>query len=179
VVIAKMAGYDLGYAAGLHSGSQTISAAIGLSTDAINRVGMAPDQSKALLDSMPIAYAVTYMFGTVRSALVIAMLGPVLLRINLPAACKEYEEQQGGSAKEFGGAGSAWHRWEARAFEVLSGGRSVGMRVAEVEGLLPSERILCCAFAEPAATLKRQLQIQCSIRATSSLWWAHGKYLRS
>src|SRR6187200_2203951 len=36
VGIAKLAGYDLGYAAGLYSGSQTISAAMGLSTDAIN-----------------------------------------------------------------------------------------------------------------------------------------------
>src|ERR1700747_3644029 len=56
VVIAKMAGYDLGYAAGLYSGSQTISAAMGLSTGAINRLGLAADQVKALLDSMPIAY---------------------------------------------------------------------------------------------------------------------------
>src|SRR6516164_3782941 len=126
VVIAKMAGYDLGYAAGLYSGSQTISAAMGLSTDAINRLGLPPDQSKAMLDSMPIAYAVTYMFGTVGSALVIALLGPPLLRINLPAACKDYEETHGGGAKEFGGAGSAWHRWEARAFEVQAGRRIAG-----------------------------------------------------
>ena len=41
VAIAKVAGYDLGYAAGLYSGSQTISAAMGLSTDAINRLGLA------------------------------------------------------------------------------------------------------------------------------------------
>src|SRR5271168_3791923 len=46
VVIAKVAGYDLGYAAGLYSGSQTISAAMGLSTDAINRLGLAADQAK-------------------------------------------------------------------------------------------------------------------------------------
>jgi len=110
-VIAKMAGYNLGYAAGLYSGSQTISAAMGLSTDAINRLGLAADQAKALLDSMPIAYAVSYMFGTVGSAIVIAVLGPALLRINLPAACKDYEATLGGS-KELGGAGSAWHRWE-------------------------------------------------------------------
>ena len=141
VVIAKIAGYDLGYAAGLYSGSQTISAAMGLSTDAINRLGLPPDQSKAMLDSMPIAYAVTYMFGTVGSALVIALLGPVLLRINLPVACKDYEETHGGGAKEFGGAGSAWHRWEARAFEVQPGGRIAGLRVAEAEALLPNERI--------------------------------------
>src|SRR5262249_4750609 len=39
ILIARFAGYDLGYAAGLYSGSQTISAAMGLSTDAINRLG--------------------------------------------------------------------------------------------------------------------------------------------
>ena len=47
VAIAKIAGYDLGYAAGLYSGSQTISAAMGLSTDAINRLGLPADQAKA------------------------------------------------------------------------------------------------------------------------------------
>ena len=140
VVIAKIAGYDLGYAAGLYSGSQTISAAMGLSTDAINRLGLAADQAKALLDSMPIAYAVSYMFGTVGSAIVIAMLGPKLLRINLVAACKDYEEKQGGT-KELGGAGSAWHRWELRAFRVQPGGKAVGLRAAEAEALVPDARI--------------------------------------
>jgi putative transport protein len=140
VVIAKVAGYDLGYAAGLYSGSQTISAAMGLSTDAINRLDMAADQAKVLLDSMPIAYAVTYMFGTVGSALVIALLGPKLLGINLPAACKEYEEKQGGT-KELGGAGSAWHRWEVRAFRVKAGGKAVGLRAIEAEALVPDARV--------------------------------------
>src|SRR5215813_11797772 len=111
--IVKIVGYNLGYGAGLYSGSQTISAAMGLSTDAINRLGLPVDQAKALLDSMPVAYAVSYMFGTVGSAIVIAILGPALLRINLEAACKDYEEKQGGGgAKQHGGAGSAWHRWE-------------------------------------------------------------------
>src|SRR5213079_1914908 len=87
-VIVKLAGYDLGYSAGLYSGSQTISAAMGLSTDAINRLGLPADQSKKLLDSMPIAYAVTYMFGTMGSAIVIAIIGPKLLGIDLVAACK-------------------------------------------------------------------------------------------
>src|SRR5205814_2072333 len=51
VVTCKFAGYDVGYSAGLYSGSQTISAAMGLSTDAINRLGLPADQAKALLDS--------------------------------------------------------------------------------------------------------------------------------
>src|SRR5688500_8137748 len=87
VAVAKIAGYDLGYAAGLYSGSQTISAAMGLSTDAINRLGMTAEQAKALLDSMPVAYAVTYMFGTMGSAVVIAVVGPKLLGLNLVTAC--------------------------------------------------------------------------------------------
>ncbi len=141
VVIAKVAGYDLGYAAGLYSGSQTISAAMGLSTDAINRTGMAADQAKALIDSMPVAYAVTYMFGTMGSAIVIAVLGPKLLGINLEAACKDYEEKFGGGKKELGGAGYAWTRWAMRAYKVQPGGKVVGMRVAEAEAIVPESRL--------------------------------------
>jgi len=140
VMIVKFVGYDLGYAAGLYSGSQTISAAMGLSTDAINRLGQTAEQTKALLDSMPIAYAVTYMFGTMGSAVVIAVLGPKLLGINLEAACKDYEQKQGG-VKELGGPGTAWRRWEARAYRVAIGGRAVGLRVGEAEALVPDARV--------------------------------------
>ena len=140
VIIVKSAGYNLGFAAGLYSGSQTISAAMGLSTDAINRLGLAADEAKRLLDAMPVAYAVTYLFGTVGSAIVIALLGPALLRINLPAACKDYEDNQGGS-KELGGPGTAWRRWEVRAFRVLPGARVIGLRAIEAEALLPQARV--------------------------------------
>src|SRR3954452_13075641 len=140
VGIAKIAGYDLGYAAGLYSGSQTISAAMGLSTDAINRLGLAADQAKALIDSMPVAYAVSYMFGTMGSAVVIAVLGPKLLGINLVAACKDYEQKQGG-IKELGGPGTAWRRWEARAYRVATGGRAAGLPVMDAEALVPEARL--------------------------------------
>jgi len=140
VAVAKFVGYDLGYAAGLFAGSQTISASMGLATDAINRLGLPAEQSKALLDSMPIAYAVSYIFGTVGSAIVIALVGPPLLRINLVKACKEYEEKQGGT-KEMGGAGSAWHRWVVRAFRVQPGGKAVGLRAAEAEAMVPDARV--------------------------------------
>jgi putative transport protein len=141
-VIVKYAGYDLGYSAGFYSGSQTLSAAMGLSTDAINRAGIEPDKAKSMIDSMPVAYAVTYMFGTVGSAIVIALIGPPLFRINLPAACKDYEEKfGGGSEKDMGGAGSAWHRWGIRAFRVKPGGKVVGMRAVQAEALLPDARV--------------------------------------
>jgi putative transport protein len=113
---------------------------MGLSTDAINRLGLAGDEAKKLLDSMPVAYAVTYMFGTVGSAIVIALICPALLRIDLVAACKDYEKKQGGT-KELGGAGSAWHRWEMRAFRVQPEGKVNGLRAVEAEALVPNARV--------------------------------------
>ena len=103
-LVAKLAGYDVGTAVGLYAGSQTISASMGLGTDAINRLGLPPEEAKNLLDSMPVAYAISYIFGTVGSAVIIALLGPVLLGINLEEACRKYEEKHGGT-KAVGGPG--------------------------------------------------------------------------
>ena len=92
---ARFAGYDVGSAAGLYAGSQTISASMGLATDAINRLGLPPEETKSLLDAMPVAYAVTYIFGTVGSAVIIALLGPALLGIDLEAACSGTKRSTG------------------------------------------------------------------------------------
>jgi putative transport protein len=140
VVGAKIAGYDIGSAAGLYAGSQTISASMGLATDAINRLGLSADETKKLLDAMPVAYAVTYIFGTVGSAIVLALIGPALLGIDLEAACKRYAEQHGGK-KEAGGPGTAWHQFELRAYRVRQDGLVVGKTAREVEALLPDQRV--------------------------------------
>jgi putative transport protein len=141
LVAAKIAGYDLGSAAGLYAGSQTISASMGLATDAINRLELPPDDTKKLLDAMPVAYAVTYIFGTLGSAIVLALFGPAMLGIDLEAACKRYEEKHGGGKKEAGGPGTAWHQFELRAFRVREGGKVVGKTVQEAEALLPEQRV--------------------------------------
>jgi putative transport protein len=137
---AKMAGYNVGSAAGLYAGSQTISASMGLATDAINRLGLSPEETKKLLDGMPVAYAVTYIFGTIGSAIVLALIGPSLLGIDLKRACKLYEEKHGGK-KEVGGPGTAWHQFELRAFRVKERGPVVGKTALQVEGLLPEHRV--------------------------------------
>ena len=113
---------------------------MGLATDAINRLGLSPDEAKKTLDAMPVAYAVTYIFGTVGSAIVLALLGPALLGIDLAAACKRYEEKHGGK-KEAGGPGSAWHQLEFRAFRVKERGPVVGKTAQEAEALIPDQRV--------------------------------------
>lgn len=137
---AKIAGYDVGSAAGLYAGSQTISASMGLATDAINRLDLPPDETKKLLNAMPVAYAVTYIFGTVGSAIVLALVGPAILGIDLEAACKRYEEKYGGK-KSVGGPGTAWHQFELRAFRIREEGLAVGKTVQEAEALLPEHRV--------------------------------------
>lgn len=141
LICARIAGYDIGSTVGLYAGSQTISASMGLATDAINRLELPADESKRLLDAMPVAYAVTYIFGTVGSAIVLALFGPALLGIDLEEACKRYEEKHGGGKKAAGGPGTAWHQFELRAFRVGEGGRAVGKTVQEAEALLPDQRV--------------------------------------
>jgi putative transport protein len=138
--IAKIAGYDLGATAGLYAGSQTISASMGLATDAINRTGLAADQIKPMLDIMPVAYAVTYIFGTVGSALIIALVGPPLLGINLVEACKRYMEEHGGGSKQAAGT-LVWHQFDLRAYRVKQDGPAVGKTAEQAEALFPNERV--------------------------------------
>lgn len=133
-VAAKLAGYSLGSAVGLFAGSQTISASIGLATDAINRLGLPAAQDKAIFDAIPTAYAVSYIFGTVGSALILAQLGPKLLRIDLVKACRDYEAKLGGNA-ELDEAGSAWHRYDLRAYRIRAESPVVGKTVSQAEAM--------------------------------------------
>jgi putative transport protein len=139
-VTAKLAGYDIGSAAGLYAGSQTNSTSIGLSTDAINHLGLSPQDTEKLVNAIPVAYAVTYIFGTMGSPILLGLVGPALLGIDLEAACKRYEEKHGGN-KQAGGPGTGWHPFELRAFRVGEGGLAVGKTVRQAEALLPEQRV--------------------------------------
>jgi putative transport protein len=119
VICAQLAGLDLGYAAGLYAGSQTSSAAIGVATDQLNRLGLSPEQAKAYADVIPIGYAVTYIFGTIGSAILLATIGPKMLGIDLPKACADYERELGGGVEGLDpGAIAAYRDVELRAYRV-------------------------------------------------------------
>lgn len=140
VLATWITGYHLGSAAGLFAGSQTISASMGLATDAINRLGLPPEQLREQLDAMPVAYAVTYVFGTVGSALILALLGPRLLRVDLVKACKDYERSMGG-VQDIVSEGTAWHRYVLRAYRVPEGNPFIGRTVADAEGHTAGKRV--------------------------------------
>ncbi|MGB5736458.1 MAG: hypothetical protein WBM40_18655 [Thiohalocapsa sp.] len=132
-VCALVAGLPLGYGAGLYAGSQTISADIGVATDQIKSLGLPADEAKTYASQVPIAYAVTYIWGTIGSAIILAQLGPKLLGIDLPAACKEYEAQLGaGAAASEAGISSAYRPLTMRAYRVDATSATVGKSVGEL-----------------------------------------------
>jgi putative transport protein len=132
-VCAKIAGLDMGYAVGLYAGSQTISASIGVASDQISRLGLPADQAKAYLDAIPIGYAVTYIFGTIGSAIVLAQLGPKLIGVNLAAACADYEKQMGGGqVGQDAGVFSAYRNIEVRAYRIDAASGLTGKPVREL-----------------------------------------------
>jgi putative transport protein len=138
-VCAKIAGLDMGYAVGLYAGSQTISASIGVASDQISRLGLPAAQMTSYLDAIPIGYAVTYIFGTIGSAIVLAQIGPKLIGVDLPAACAEYEKQMGcGQAGLDPGVFSTYRNIEVRAYRVDAASGLVGKPVRD---LFPGLRI--------------------------------------
>ncbi len=99
------------------------------------------DKTKALLDSMPVAYAVTYMFGTIGSAMVIALLGPMVTPASISSPRARITRRSRGGTKEMGGAGSGLASVGAARVQGEAGGKAVGLRVAEAEALVPDARL--------------------------------------
>jgi putative transport protein len=150
---ARFAGYDAGYAAGLLAGSQTISASIGLATDAINGLGKTADETKALLGHIPVAYAVTYLWGTIGTGMILATLGPKLLRIDLARECARYEREMSGGLPA-GSGPTAWHQIEMRAVEIPTDGKAVGETVGDAEQAYEQGRAFIEAIRRDGKTIE-------------------------
>src|SRR5207302_10132225 len=131
-VAASLAGYHAGLAAGLLSGAATSSGVLGVATDTINGLGLPSDRAKAWTDAMPIAYAVTYLFGTAGSAWFLAFIGPRLLGVDLVEDCKDYERRLGGPKAQEGGLGTD-AKVVFRAYKIASDSKFVGQRFSDLE----------------------------------------------
>lgn len=159
VIAGTVAGYNVGQTAGLLAGASTISAVLGVAGDSINNLGLPPDQAKAMIDVMPVAYAVTYLFGTAGSAWFLASIGPKLLGVDLAKVCREYEEKMGGSADSE--AMSAYPNITVRAYSVATHSKCVGQTIgifeAQFQSLTPRIYVVQLRqggrVIEPAANL--------------------------
>lgn len=134
-LLAKIMGYNIGEAAGLLAGSQTISAVIGVAGDTINSLNMSEADKTANINIIPVAYAVTYIFGTAGSAWVLASIGPRLLGglDKVKAACKELEAKMGNNEADEPGFIHADRPVVFRAYKIENDWFGDGKTVQELE----------------------------------------------
>ncbi|MGN7825062.1 aspartate-alanine antiporter [Chitinophaga sp. 22536] len=141
---ARFMGYNMGQAAGLLAGSQTISAVIGVAGDTINGLPLTAAQKADYNNAIPVCYAVTYIFGTAGSAWVLASLAPAMLGglDKVRKACKELEASMGaGDESSQPGMIPADRVVAFRAYTVTADWFGDGKTVQQLEAHLAEEHV--------------------------------------
>src|SRR6478609_10264468 len=140
VIAASIADYSIGQAAGLLAGACTISAVLGVATDTLGQIGLSPEKVKAHVDAMPVAYAVTYLFGTAGSAWFLASVGPKILGVDIARACADYEAKMGGTA-DVSDQMSVYRRLTTRAYLVGKNSDLAGKSIEAFEAQFAAPRL--------------------------------------
>ena len=140
-ILALIMGYNAGEAAGLLAGAQTISAVIGVADDTINGLNISTEQKNNMINIIPVAYAVTYIYGTAGSAWVLSSLGPKMLGglEKVKAACKELEAKMGTSEADEPGFEHARRSVVFRAYTIENNWFGNGKTVEQLESYFISQ----------------------------------------
>jgi putative transport protein len=131
---AKILGYDMGTAAGMLAGAFTESTVIGTAGDAINRLAISAQEKAALINNIPVAYAVTYLVGTAFIVWFLPNIGPKLMGVNLKEEAKKLQAKISGSEEPEAGVLSSYQTFGVRAYRVTNE-RFVNKTVAELEAM--------------------------------------------
>ena len=141
-ILAKIMGYHIGEAVGLLAGSQTISAVIGVASDTINQLGIPATDKTDMINVMPVAYAVSYIFGTAGSAWIMSDIAPRLLGgiESVKKACRDLEAKMGSDDEsEQPGFMPAARPITFRAYKISNDWFGAGKTVKELEDYLEGQ----------------------------------------
>src|SRR6476620_1864354 len=136
---AKLLGYDVGTAAGLLAGAFSESTVIGTAGEAIQRLALPDAEKTALINNIPVAYAVTYLIGTASLVWYLPTIGPKLMRINLREEGARAQAAIAGAAQQELGVFSGARAFDLRALRVTNP-ELVNKTVAQLEALPPDAR---------------------------------------
>jgi putative transport protein len=149
IVVARLYGFGKGFAAGLGAGALTQTAMLGTAGDAVSRLGLAPDQLARLNGHMAVAFAITYVFGTVGVIVFLRSVAPRWLGGDMKKAARELEnELASGGVVSRPGYITPFVPVVARAFEIIAAaGRTVGDLArqfdrASIERILRGDRLM-------------------------------------
>ena len=143
MICAKLFHLNKGLAAGLAGGALTQSAIIGTAGDAIARLGLPADQVKSLQSDVAIAYAVTYVFGSLGAIIVCVNILPKFMGQSLRDASIQAErELTSGAPSAAPGQLSALPEMVGRAYKIdVSAGKTVKAVETQHQDFLTIERI--------------------------------------
>lgn len=136
---AKVLGYDVGTAAGLLAGAFSESTVIGTAGEAIQRLGLPDAEKSALINNIPVAYAVTYLIGTASLVWFLPTIGPKLMGINLRQEGERMQAALAGAQQEVG-VFSAARAFDVRACRVTNR-ELMNKTVAQLEALPQGVRV--------------------------------------
>ena len=120
--------------AGLLAGAFSESTVIGTAGEAIQRLAIPDEEKTALVNNIPVAYAVTYLIGTASLVWFLPAIGPKLMRINLRAEGARMQAAIAGAAELGLGVVSAAKLFDVRAYRVTNPDL-VNRTVAQIEAL--------------------------------------------
>ena len=126
--------FDAGFAAGLGAGALTDTAMMGTASSAMHSLDISAEALDQLNSHMAIAYAVTYLFGTIGLIIFVSSIAPLLLNIDLKTSARELEAELAGKGRAK--SDEEIHSYKvmiARAHVILPGMTADGKTIAEVE----------------------------------------------
>lgn len=141
--VARLLKLDLGFAAGLLSGSLTESPAIGTASEAIKGLAMPDPQKQQLISHIAVADALCYVFGTAGLIWFLSSVGPRLLRISLREESRKIEADLGMKRTKMGVV-PAWQPVAVRAYSIPREAAIVGKTIDQAERSVRGARV----FAE-------------------------------
>ncbi len=140
ILLGRLLGFDQGTTAGLFAGAMTQSAVIGTAQGAVAQLSLPGAAKAALTNNIAVAYAITYVFGTVGVILLFKLL-PGMLRLDLKAEARALEQQMGGVVGSSKAPGLfSWSRAVGLRAHRATQVEAVGKPVRQVERLFP-ERV--------------------------------------
>lgn len=137
---AKILGYDVGTAAGLLAGAFSESTVIGTAGEAIQRLAIPEAERTALVNNIPVAYAVTYLVGTAVLVWYLPKIGPRLMGVNLKEEASRMRAGGAGAGEIVEGVTSAARAFDVRAYRVANPSL-VNRSIAELEALPRDARV--------------------------------------
>lgn len=135
IILGKAFSFSGGTSAGVFAGSMTTSAAIGTAEGAVAQLSGTPAEKQAMDASVAIAYAITYVFGTAGTILILKLI-PRLLNVDLKAEAKKLEKEMGSVEEDMGGETEfSWGaQLDLRAYKATNK-NIFGKKIREVEAL--------------------------------------------